>query len=262
MEINGVLCYHRQVISRKSKIFAEGCLLGCELERIFNFMRMRKKKNLEERLVATSDVLIEPKSENLDYSAENTGDKPLDLEELFGNQNPVVLEIWCGKGQFAVEFARRNPDVNVLAVEKCANVVVMACEKIKAAGVSNVIVMKCGAEYLARFIKPHTISRIFLNFSCPYPKNTYASHRLTAPGFLEIYKKLLKTGAEIHQKTDNAAFFEYSIEQLSNCGFALKNISLDLHKSNFEGNIVTEYEQRFSEQGFPIFRLEAFNKYD
>ncbi len=221
-------------------------------------MRMRKKKNLEERLSAASDILIEPKSENLDYSAENTDDKPLDFKELFGNDNPVVLEIGCGKGQFAAELAKRNPDINILAVEKCANVVVMACEKIKAAGVSNVVVMKCGAEYLARFILPHTISRIYLNFSCPYPKNTYASHRLTSPGFLEIYKKLLKTGAEIHQKTDNAPFFEYSIEQLSCNGFALKNISLDLHKSDFEGNIVTEYEKRFSEQGFPIYRLEAF----
>ena len=115
------------------------------------------------------------------------------------------------------------------------------------------------AEYLEKFFPENSVERIYLNFSCPYPKETYKKHRLTHPVFLEIYKHILIPGGEIHQKTDNMKLFEFSIENLSQCGFKLKNISLDLHNSGFEGNIVTEYEKRFSEQGFPIYRLEAVN---
>jgi tRNA (guanine-N7-)-methyltransferase len=105
---------------------------------------------------------------------------------------------------------------------------------------------------------PQSIARIFLNFSCPFPKAAYATHRLTHLRFLEIYKRIMKKDAEIHQKTDNMHFFEFSLEQLSLGGFALKNISLDLHNSGFEGNIETEYEHRFASLGQPIYRLEAF----
>ena len=100
--------------------------------------------------------------------------------------------------------------------------------------------------------------RILLYFSCPFPKSGYATHRLTHNRFLEIYKRLLKKGGEIHQKTDNMHFFEFSLEQLSASGFALKNVSLDLHKSGYEGNIMTEYEEKFTSKGFPIYRLEAY----
>jgi tRNA (guanine-N7-)-methyltransferase len=96
-----------------------------------------------------------------------------------------------------------------------------------------------------------------LNFSCPFPKAAYASHRLTHQNFLEIYKEIMKKGSEIHQKTDNMHFFEFSIEHFTKSGFALKNVSLDLHNSDFEGNIVTEYEQKFVSQGLPIYRLVA-----
>ena len=94
--------------------------------------------------------------------------------------------------------------------------------------------------------------------SVAFPKNTYASHRLTHKGFLEIYKRLLTQSGEIHQKTDNMHFFEFSIEQFTANGFRLKNVSLDLHNSGFEGNIMTEYETRFSQMGLPIYRLEAY----
>jgi tRNA (guanine-N7-)-methyltransferase len=125
-------------------------------------------------------------------------------------------------------------------------------------GLENLKFIKCSAEYLEKYIHEQSIEQIFLNFSCPFPKAKYASHRLTHKNFLEIYKKLLKAGAEIHQKTDNMHFFEFSIEHFTNSGFALKNISLDLHNSDFEGNIETEYEHRFASQGLPIYRLEAY----
>ena len=159
-----------------------------------------------------------------------------------------------------MEFAKANPDINLLAVEKDANVIVAACELATAEGVKNLRFLRCSAEYLERYLKPQSIERLFLNFSCPFPKNKYASHRLTSANFLEIYKRILKSDAEIHQKTDNMHFFEFSLEQFSMSGFALKNISLDLHNSDFEGNIVTEYENRFVSQGLPIYRLEAYMK--
>ena len=137
-------------------------------------------------------------------------------------------------------------------------VIVAACEAAKTAGVNNLYFLKCAAEYLPKYIAPHSIERIFLNFSCPFPKNKYAAHRLTHRRFLSIYKSLMKPRAEIHQKTDNMHFFEFSLEELTAAGFALKNISLDLHASGFEGNIETEYEHKFAALGQPIYRLEAY----
>ncbi len=221
-------------------------------------MRGRRKRNLDTRINSYGEYLLMPRSEDLNFSTCKNSVKYFDFEQIFGNKNSVYLEIGCGKGQFVCEIAKRNPDINYLAVEKSSNVIVDACASAKAQGLSNVRFVKCSAEYLISFIPPKSIGRIYLNFSCPYPKNTYASHRLTSPIFLDIYKTILKDGAEIHQKTDNQKLFEFSLETLSSNGFALKNISLDLHKSDFVGNIETEYEQRFSSQGFPIYRLEAY----
>ena len=108
-----------------------------------------------------------------------------------------------------------------------------------------------------KFIPEKSIELLYLNFSCPYPKARYARHRLTHRFFLDIYRNMLTDEAEIHQKTDNMHFFEFSIEQFTLGGFILKNISLDLHNSDFEGNIETEYEHRFASLGQPIYRLEA-----
>ncbi|MBD5083044.1 MAG: tRNA (guanosine(46)-N7)-methyltransferase TrmB [Clostridiales bacterium] len=220
-------------------------------------MRMRRKKNLEERLAACSDYLIECVNEDLNYENAEKETKLLDFESLFGNTNRVMLEVGCGKGSFACTYAKENPDVNIIAVERASNVIVTACETAKDLGLSNIKFMKCTAEYLPSYIPQNSISEINLNFSCPFPKAKYAKHRLTHKQFLDIYKKIMKSDAVIYQKTDNMHFFEFSIESLSQNGFKLSNISLDLHNSDFEGNIVTEYEKRFSDQGFPIYRLEA-----
>lgn len=221
-------------------------------------MRMRKKKNLEQRLENCCDNLIIIENEDRNFDTAKQVKNYIDFSKYFGNDNPLYLEIGCGKGQFVCESAKRNPNINYIAVEKIVNVIVSACEKAKSENIKNVVFIKCGAEYLPSLIKPDSISRIYLNFSCPYPKNKYAGHRLTARSFLEIYSLVLKSGAEIHQKTDNMGLFEFSIEQFSSYGFKLKNISLDLHNSNFEGNIITEYETKFISQGLPIYRLEAY----
>lgn len=221
-------------------------------------MRMRKKKNLDERLASVQDILFSINVEDKNFSLAAQTQEYIDMEKWFGKNQPLFLEIGCGKGKFACEFAAQNPHINLLAVEKSSNVIVAACETAKKMGLNNLKFIKGGAEYLERYIEPQSIERLFLNFSCPFPKKAYANHRLTHKNFLKIYKELLKPQAEIHQKTDNMHFFEFSLEQLSQNGFALKNISLDLHNSDFEGNIETEYEHRFASQGFPIYRLEAY----
>ena len=221
-------------------------------------MRMRKKKNLEQRLVGCENNLIIIDREDRNFNSAKTNKQYIDFTEIFGNDNPIHLEIGCGKGQFVCESAKRNPNINYIAVEKVANVIVSACENANRENLKNIVFIKCGAEYLPSIIKPCSVERIYLNFSCPFPKKAYASHRLTAKPFLEIYKELMKKGAEIHQKTDNKGLFEFSIEQLTQFGFKLKNVSLDLHNSSFEGNIVTEYEAKFVAEGLPIHRLEAY----
>ena len=223
-------------------------------------MRMRRKKNLEEKLADCGDYIIYMDLEERDYRQAESFRDLLDFRELFGNDNPVQMEVGCGKGQFACEIAQKNPDINFIAVEKSSNVIVDAAKKAKELELSNLRFLRGGAEYLPCFVPEKSVSRIYLNFSCPFPKKSYASHRLTHKVFLDIYKRLMADGCEIHQKTDNMHFFEFSLESLTQNGFALKNISLDLHSSDFEGNIVTEYEQRFSSQGLPIYRLEAYLK--
>lgn len=223
-------------------------------------MRMKRLKHLEDRKSACGSLLISAMSDDLNFATAGGTKDYIDLTEWFGVDRPLWLEIGCGKGQFACELAKQHPEVNIVAVEKNSNVIVQACEKAIEMGVDNVRFLKCGAEYITRYLKPQSVERLFLNFSCPFPKKSHASHRLTSPTFLRLYKELLADQAEIHQKTDNRQLFEFSLEQLSDFGFTLKNISLDLHNSDFEGNIVTEYEQRFVSQGLPIYRLEAYLK--
>ena len=221
---------------------------------------MRRKKYLDERIDGVGDVLLPYHTEGLDARTAILEKEYLDYAELFGNDNPVELEIGCGKGGFICQLARLHPEMNYIAVEKQRNVIVSACEQAKSEGLTNVRFMDVGAEYLEKFLPPKSISRIYLNFSCPFPKKRFANRRLTSPRFLKTYAVILADGAEIHQKTDNMHLFEYSIEQFATLGYAIKNVSLDLHNSGFDGNIETEYEKKFSSAGLPIYRLEAYIK--
>ena len=215
-------------------------------------MRMRMKKNLETRMEKCESVLLDTPVFDKDSRLPVTGEQYIDLPAVFGRKAPLRMDIGCGKGQFTRELAKQNPDIDIISVEIVRNVIVAACEKVVRDELTNVRFMCLSAEYLPRFIPEHSVELIYLNFSCPY-KNC----KLTAPRFLECYRRMLTENGEIHLKTDNMGFFEYSIEQLSQAGYKLKNISLDLHNSGFEGNIVTEYEKKFSDLGQPIYRLEA-----
>lgn len=220
-------------------------------------MRMRKKKHLEEKLSQCINLIDMPPVTD-DYRNVIQVKEYIDFAEYFGNDNPLHMEIGCGKGQFIAELAARTPDINYIAVEVNRNVICDACKKAMEAGLKNIIFLHCGAEILPKYIKESSVERLYLNFSCPFPKNAYENRRLTNIRFLEIYDYMLSSDAEIHQKTDNMHFFEYSLEQYSLAGFKIKNLSLDLHNSDFEGNIITEYENRFSSMGMPIYRVEAY----
>ena len=220
-------------------------------------MRPRKIRNLTTRRENCTDLRIPYTLESFDFRTNEKNENFFDIEEIFGREAPLVMEIGCGKGQFVCEYAKRNPDKNIIAIECVPTVLVEACEKVKEEKIENIRFLEMKAEYLPLFMKNKTVCEIYLNFSTPYPKSRHESHRLTSKLFLDIYKNLLCDDGFIAQKTDSQCFFEYSLESFSQNGFVLSEISLDLHKSDFEDNIVTEYEQKFVNQGLPIYRVVA-----
>ena len=221
-------------------------------------MRMRRKSRLDERITECGEHLLI--TEGCDFYKKPEQEKYdiIDLKKVFGNDNPVMLEIGCGKGGFAFKIAEKDPEINFIAVEKISNVIIEACEKADREKPKNLRFMNVAAENLLYYLGEHSISVIFLNFSCPYPKYTYRNRRLTYFRYLDIYKKLLIKGGEIRLKTDNMGFFEFSLQSLSENGFILKNITLDLHAGDLTDNIETEYEKMFVAEGKPIYKLEAY----
>lgn len=223
-------------------------------------MRMRRKKHLSERLDACRGIVTSYWPEELAFSVWEDGSDRLDLSAVFGNDHPIEMEIGCGKGSFICELAQRRPQTNFIAVEKSESALVIACERASALGLKNVHFISTDAEYLPRILPLAFTGRIYLNFSCPFPKKRYASHRLTHPHFLDRYRRWLIPGGEIVQKTDDADLFAFSLVSLSGAGFVLQDVSLDLEHSDVEGNIVTEYESRFVAMGKPIYYLRATMK--
>ncbi|MBQ1943057.1 MAG: tRNA (guanosine(46)-N7)-methyltransferase TrmB [Clostridia bacterium] len=213
-------------------------------------MRMRYKKHLTERMGAASDYLVPLQSLPSDVRLAEGMQAQLCFSEIFGNDNPVYLEIGCGKGSFALAYAKKHPDRNILAVEKISNVIVAALESAKEAEgetghIANLRYLNCGAEYLPFYIPSGSIAGIYLNFSCPYPKNTYAHRRLTARRFLEDYTKMLVSGGTVTQKTDNAPFFDYSLQEYAAAGYTTLSVNYDLYAGDISDNIPTEYEKMF-----------------
>ena len=223
-------------------------------------MRMRKKRNFEARMQAHSDLLLAQGANgilNMKEAAEHYR-ALIDFEKAFGNDAPVALEIGCGKGGFIMALAQQQPDVNFLALEKMSNVILTPMEAVRKAGIENVRFLNIRAECIPCYIPEGGLSAIYLNFSTPLPKLGYATQRLTHRNFLEVYKKLLKKGGKIIQKTDDRDFFEFSLEEYKACGLRLENVTYNLHENgNPEWNIVTEYEQKWIERGLPIHRVEA-----
>ncbi len=208
-------------------------------------MRMRKKKNLDVRLARCAPVMVDdPRTWRGRW------------RELFGNNHPIRLEIGCGKGRFILETARRNPDVNFVAIEREEGALIMATEKAMDAALPNLRFLSFDAAALGEIFAPGEVSLIYLNFSDPWPPNRQRKRRLTWRAFLAVYDQILSDDGAIFFKTDNQRLFEWSLGELCQNGWLLQNISLDLHNSDYD-NIMTEYEEKFSAQGYRIYRLEA-----
>lgn len=213
-------------------------------------MRVKRKKHGSERLEACRELLIS------DIKSEKR-----DPKSFFSNENPVRIEIGCGKGDFVVGMAEKFPNVNFIAVEKISDVLVIAAEKVKASGLENIRLCCCDAKDLNEGLNEGSVDTIYLNFSDPWPKSKHYKRRLTYREFLEGYKKLLKPFGEICFKTDNRGLFDFSLPEFEESGFELSQLTYDLHSSEYaNGNVMTEYERRFSSLGTPINRVVAAKK--
>ena len=208
-------------------------------------MRMRRKKHREDRMEKCSELMLkEPFSKG-------------EILKVFNNENPVHIEIGCGKGGFITRLAHENPVINYIAIEKNGDVLVLAMEKAINEGLKNVKFIYGDATYLNDIVDNGEISRIYINFCDPWHKSGHAKRRLTHRNYLEKYKNLLSpNNGEVFFKTDNRKLFEFSLNECADLGLKMSNITLDLHNSGYEGNIMTEYETLFSKQGMPIYRME------
>ena len=210
-------------------------------------MRMRKKKNLDVRFAACADVMaFEPKEKRGKWRA------------LFGNDNPIHLEIGCGKGKFTVETAALEPDVLFVAVERVQEALVLAMEKALSMGLKNVYFLSIDAAKLEEYFAPGEVDLIYLNFCDPWPRKKNAKRRLTFHTFLKSYQRVLRLNGEIHFKTDNAPLFEWSLGEFEACGLEIRNLTRNLHENGPVG-IMTGYEEKFYALGTPINRCELIN---
>ncbi|WP_042345247.1 tRNA (guanosine(46)-N7)-methyltransferase TrmB [Bacillus massiliigorillae] len=191
------------------------------------------------------------------YVVHNPEDYKGRWNELFGNDNPVHIEVGTGKGRFITGMALANPDINYIAIEAYESVIVHALDRLIEANLPNLKLLPVNAVDLREFFEKTDVSRVYLNFSDPWPKNRHEKRRLTYASFLNIYEDILPEGGEIHFKTDNRGLFQYSLVSMSQYGMILKDVNLHLHDSEFEGNIMTEYEEKFSKKGSRIYRVEA-----
>lgn len=208
-------------------------------------MRLRKVKGaMDKLLVDTKYFVSNPKSEKGKW------------KRLFNNNNPVHVEIGCGKGKFATSMAQNNPMINFIAIEKYDSVLLRALELSQTMDLPNLRLVLLDAEQITEVFEENEVSLIYLNFSDPWKKKRYYKRRLTAPTFLERYSKILVNDGAVYQKTDNRGLFEFSLENFCNNGWLLSNVSLDLHSDNTLDNVTTEFEEKWSLLG-PIYRLEA-----
>ena len=182
--------------------------------------------------------------------------------EVFGNDHPIHIEIGMGKGQFIMTLAKEHPEINYVGIEKYSSVLVRALEKQQELELPNIKFIRMEAENIAEVFAPDEVARIYLNFSDPWPKDRHAKRRLTSVQFLERYEKILQKDGHLIFKTDNRDLFDFSLEQVEEAEhWILLNHTFDLHHSEYvEGNVMTEYEQRFVEKGNAICRMEIMQK--
>ncbi|MBA1325196.1 tRNA (guanosine(46)-N7)-methyltransferase TrmB [Enterococcus faecium] len=177
--------------------------------------------------------------------------------ELFENDHPIHIEIGMRKGQFITGMAKAHPEINYIGVEMQVSVVSIALDKLIEQPLPNLKLLHVDGSALTEYFADSEVDQIYLNFSDPWPKKRHEKRRLTYKTFLAVDEQILRPNGEIHFKTDNQGLFEYSLASFSQYGMILKQVWLDLHQSQFEGNIMTEYEEKFSSKGQRIYRVEA-----
>lgn len=182
--------------------------------------------------------------------------------EVFDNDHPIHIEIGMGKGQFIMTLAKEHPEINYVGIEKYSSVLVRALEKQQEMELPNIKFIRMEAENIAEVFAPDEVARIYLNFSDPWPKDRHAKRRLTSVQFLQRYENILQKDGHLIFKTDNRDLFDFSLEQVEEAEhWILLNHTFDLHHSEYvEGNVMTEYEQRFVEKGNGICRMEIMQK--
>ena len=179
--------------------------------------------------------------------------------QIFGNNNPVHIEIGMGKGRFITTLASMNPDINYVGIEKYSSVLLRAVEKQDELNLPNLRFIRMDAENITSVFGKEEVDRIYLNFSDPWPKDRHAKRRLTSRQFFARYNEILKSTGRVEFKTDNRPLFDFSVEEVNEAGWKLSVCTYDLHNDEklMEGNVMTEYEERFSSQGNPICKLVA-----
>lgn len=210
-------------------------------------MRLRRIKGADE-MVAGSPFVV--------HEAEAQAGK---WHILFGNTHPLHMEIGMGKGQFLMQLAKENPQINYIGIERYTSVLIKALKKMEAEPLPNLYFICIDAANLEQVFSPGEIDRIYLNFSDPWPKDRHAKRRLTSTAFLKRYDTVLQPEGRIEFKTDNEALFDFSLESIKEAGWKLTGCSRNLHQDPEmnAGNIMTEYEEKFSAKGNPIFKLIA-----
>ena len=210
-------------------------------------MRLRNVPGAREVMVENQYVFTEPEGMKGTWS------------EVFNNDNPVHIEIGMGKGRFVSTLAQLNPDINYVGIEKYSSVLLRAVEKQDELNLPNLRFIRMDAEAITEVFDMGEVDRIYLNFSDPWPKDRHAKRRLTSRQFFERYNIILKKDGQVEFKTDNRPLFDFSVEEVKEAGWQLRAVTYDLHNDAklCEGNVMTEYEERFSAAGNPICKLIA-----
>lgn len=210
-------------------------------------MRLRNVPGARETIIENQFSIQEPEQKKGKWA------------EVFGNDHPIHIEVGMGKGQFIIEMAKRNPEINYIGIEKYSSVLVRAVEKLEDFEQNNLRLIRMDAENIEEVFDKDEVDRIYLNFSDPWPKDRHAKRRLTSTRFLERYNNILTPEGRVMFKTDNKDLFDFYLEQVEEAGWILENHTYDLHHSEYnEGNVMTEYEEKFSAKGNPICRLVAY----
>lgn len=209
-------------------------------------MRLRNVKGSRETIAASEFTIDNP----LEYKGR--------WNELFQNNNPIYIEVGMGKGRFITTLATMNPNINYIGIEKYSSVLVRAIEKRQELDISNLYFIRMDAEEICDVFAENEVSKIYLNFSDPWPKDRHAKRRLTSKEFFGRYDKILKKEGFVEFKTDNNMLFDFSLSEIPLAGWNIVDFTRDLHHSNMNtGNVMTEYEEKFSSMGNNINKLIA-----